>query len=255
MNINSVISNRYHTYTISEQKTMDRYKKTAQTAHGKLDSLEISFEAYALQNSDENISATSGTDALGITKGSKENTFIIHFSDSAMVSRAISRGYITVNGVDIQLSDKVKKQLAEVDEQAQTDREKAYSEYIMQHDLAVARQQGDTLRQAYKNMMQAFEIAAKVANGYQVSSEERKKLMETSPELYAMAMAAAATAEKKQDKADRAVNTDGTESAADETQGVSWSDFEWKSYETQMGVSMEETPLIENISEGELRLS
>ena len=64
---------------------------------------EIISEAYELQNNDEKISAASGKDTLGITRGDKENTFVIHFSDSAMVSRAISRGYITVNGMDIEL--------------------------------------------------------------------------------------------------------------------------------------------------------
>lgn len=78
------------------------------------------------------MSATSGKDTLGITRGDRENTFVIHFSDSAMVSRAVSRGYITVNGVDIKLSDEVKKQLTNVNKQAQTDREKAYNKYIMQ---------------------------------------------------------------------------------------------------------------------------
>ena len=45
-----------------------------------------------------------------------------------MVSRAVSRGYITVNGMDIELSDEVKKQLTDVNRQAQADREKAYRE-------------------------------------------------------------------------------------------------------------------------------
>ena len=29
---------------------------------------------------------------MGITKGDKENSYIVHFSDSAMVSRAVARG-------------------------------------------------------------------------------------------------------------------------------------------------------------------
>ena len=35
---------------------------------------------------DKKITATSGKDVLGITKGDKENSYIVHFSDSAMVS-------------------------------------------------------------------------------------------------------------------------------------------------------------------------
>ena len=45
-----------------------------------------------------------------ITKGDKENSYIVHFSDSAMVSRAVARGYVTVNGADVekQYNDAIK---------------------------------------------------------------------------------------------------------------------------------------------------
>lgn len=48
------------------------------------DTIEISEEAYAAQQ-DNQMTATSGEDILGISKGDKENTFIIHFADSEMV--------------------------------------------------------------------------------------------------------------------------------------------------------------------------
>lgn len=124
MNINHVINNAYkYTNTISEQKALNIYKETYRPVSKKMDSLEISSEAYELQN-DEKISATSGKDILGITRGNKENNFVIHFSDSAMVSRAVSRGYITVNGINIELSDKIKEHLTNVNKQVQTDRKK-----------------------------------------------------------------------------------------------------------------------------------
>ena len=59
-----------------------------------------------------------------------------------------------------------------------------------------------------------------------VSSKETKKLMEKSENM-----------------------SNGT------VQGVSWSDFEWKSFETQMTVIMEKTPVIENVTEAEISLS
>ncbi len=255
MNINPVINSGHNrTNTMYRQKALDRYKETYKSVSQKMDSLEISSEAYELQNSNEKISATSGKDTLGITKGDKENTFVIHFSDSAMVSRAISRGYITVNGVDIELSDEVKKQLANVNKQAQADREKAYNEYIMQHELAVAKQQSEALSKAYGDMSEAFEIVAKISKGGKVSSQEAKKLMETNPGLYAMAMVAAAMSEKRAAQSEiESINEEGAENISNETaQGVSWSDFEWKSYETQMTVLMEKTPVIEGVAEGEI---
>ncbi len=126
------------------QKHYPRYLSSA-----RIDSVEISSEAYKLQEGLTKMSARSGKDNLGITKGNSENSYLIHFKDSAMVSRAISRGVITVNGEDIQLSEDVKNQLASVDKEAEAKREAAYEEYIMQHDMAVAKQQGDSLRKAF----------------------------------------------------------------------------------------------------------
>lgn len=258
MNINPVINNGYNrTNIMYRQNALDRYKETYKLVSPKMDSLEISSEAYELRNNDERISATSGKDTLGITKGDKENTYVIHFSDSAMVSRAISRGYITVNGVDIELSDEVKKQLTNVNKQAQADREKAYNEYIMQHELAVAKQQSEALSKAYGDMSEAFEIAAKISKGGKVSSQEAKKLMEMNPDLYAMAMAAAAMSEKRAEQSEiESINEEGAENISNETvKGVSWSDFDWKSYETRMTILMEKTPVIEGVAEGEISLS
>lgn len=258
MNINPVINNGCNrTNTIYRQKALGRYKETYKSVFQKMDSLEISSEAYELRNNDEKISATSGKDTLGITRGDKENTFVIHFSDSAMVSRAISRGYITVNGVDIELPDEVRKQLTNADKQAQADREKAYNEYIMQHELAVVKQQSEALSKAYRDMSEAIEIAAKISKGGKVSSQEAKKLMETNPNLYAMAMAVAAMSEKRAGQSEiESIDEEGTENISNETaQGVSWSDYEWKSYETQMTVLLEKTPVIEGVAEGEISLS
>lgn len=50
-----------------------------------------------------------------ITKGDKENSYIVHFSDSTMVSRAVARGYVTVNGADVELTEDTKQQLSKTD--------------------------------------------------------------------------------------------------------------------------------------------
>lgn len=50
-----------------------------------------------------------------ITKGDKENSYIVHFSDSAMVSRAVARGYVTVNGKEVELTEDTKQQLSKTD--------------------------------------------------------------------------------------------------------------------------------------------
>lgn len=258
MNINSIVSNLYNSQNTSAtiHRTEEKSTATNQAVTIKTDSVEISSAAYELQGKKENMSASSGKDTLGISKGDGYNDYVIHFSDSAMVSRAISRGYITVNGVDIQLSDDVKNQLTAIDKQAQADRLTAFNQYIMEHEMAVAQQQGETLASAYKDMSEAIKIAAKISSGGKVSSSDMKKLMEINPQLYAMAMALRIMSEGQEKQ-------NGTEMASEEksaedndiVQGVNWSDFEWKSYDTQMTVSMNGSPAVENIKEGEISLS
>ena len=58
-----------------------------------------------------------------------------------MVSRAVARGYITVNGADLELTEDTKRQLLKVDKEASAAIEKAYQDYVMQHEMAVAKQQ------------------------------------------------------------------------------------------------------------------
>ena len=253
MNINSVICNRYDSIGMAAgEKASARYKETGLSVSSKKDLLEISSGAYGMQNK-KAISAVSGKDILGITIGNKENVFIIHFSDSAMVSRTVSRGYITVNGIDVELSDEVKKQMTEVDKQAESDRENAYNKYVIQHELAVAKQQSEAWKKVYSDLYEAIEIAAKISNGEQVSSEEMKKLIETDPKLYAMAKAAAAMSRRKEGHSKKESSDVDTEEHLSEEQAkdVSWSDFNWNSYETQVSILMEEKPEVIGVSEGE----
>jgi hypothetical protein len=106
------------------------------------DALEISKEAYNLQSKNENVVVKSGKDYLG-GSWSADNVLVIHFTDSAIVSRTVQRGYITIDGVRVDLSEDVKKSLLETDEQAQEDRENAFWLNYIQHNMEVAEQQGE----------------------------------------------------------------------------------------------------------------
>ena len=79
------------------------------------DTLQISDEGYRMQKDSQRMSATSGSDTLGISKGTSDNEYVVHFSDSAMVNRAVSRGYITINGKVLELSNETKEALKNVD--------------------------------------------------------------------------------------------------------------------------------------------
>ena len=125
----------------------------------------------------EKITATSGKDVLGITKGDKENSYIVHFSDSAMVSRAVARGYVTVNGKEVELTEDTKQQLLKTDKEASAAREKAYQDYVMQHEMAVAKQQSEAWRKALDGVPDSLRMLLEINNTENVPeySEKQKK--------------------------------------------------------------------------------
>ena len=218
MNVNSVYHKRQDTY-IGTQSV--KKLKLAESKKSDLDSVEISSKAHK----EEKMMATSGKDTLGITKGDKDNSYVIHFSDSAMVSRAVSRGYITVNGKNIELSEETKQKLKRTDEQAKTAREKAYNEYVMQHEMAVAKQQSEAWKKALGELPEGLKMLLEVnTEGDRISEQSGKQKLQYDNAL------------KAYDSANG---------------GVSWSQFEWKTYDTQMTVAFEDTVKVEDISMGE----
>lgn len=279
---NGIYQQNANSAVVTDKKTNnENYKNTSEMR----DTIEISSKAYHMQADNEQISAGSCKDTLKVTKGNKENTYIIHFSDSAIVSRTISRGYITVNGTKIDLSDEVRKQLQETDKRAETDRMQAYNKYIMQHELAVAHQQSEAYRKLSDDTSRAILIMARIQNGQKISSSEEKELMQFNPQLYTMAKNTAAMAKNTVAMANNtaaiAKNTAAIAKNAAATpkqhykqvkihkkedipnhyykynnvQGVEWSQFEWKTYESQMTVSLEDTVEIQGISENSVTLN
>lgn len=218
MNVNSVYYKQQETYIGTQ---LVKKLKETETQKSDLESVEISAKNYKT----EKMTATSGKDTLGITKGDKDNSYVIHFSDSAMVSRAVSRGYITVNGINIELSEETKQKLKKTDEQAKAAREKAYNEYVMQHEMAVAKQQSEAWKKALGELLEGLKILLEVnTESDRVSEQSGKQRLQ-----YANAL-------KAYD------STNG---------GVSWSQFEWKTYDTQMTVALADTAKVEDISMGE----
>lgn len=218
MKITGILSN-YNLYSARKDKSTENIvgtrvqERTAGEVSGDSndgDTLKISTAAYELNAASEKMTAVSGKDELEITKGNKPNSYVVHFADSAIVSRAVSRGHINVNGFDIELSDDIKRQLLAVDKQANADREKAYANYVMQHDMAVAKQQAEAISKAFSTMEQFLKIIAEQP------------------------------AEKHADHS---------------SEGVSWSQFDWKGFDTQMTISFGDTIEIESISEGQKMLS
>ena len=124
--------------------------------------------------------------------------------------------------MELTLSDETKQQLLKTDKQAQADREKAYNEYIMQHEIAVAKQQSEAWKKAFGSMPTGLMQLLEQSKGVNEEAAKRNKQYDNAIKAYGC--------------------TNG---------GVSWSQFEWKTYDTQMTVSVEDTVNVEHISEGE----
>ena len=124
--------------------------------------------------------------------------------------------------MELKLSDETKQQLLKTDKQAQADREKAYNEYIMQHEIAVAKQQSEAWKKAFGSMPIGLMQLLEQSKGVNEEAAKRNKQYDNAIKAYGC--------------------TNG---------GVSWSQFEWKTYDTQMTVSVEDTVNVEHISEGE----
>lgn len=162
---------------------------------GLRDSVEISDTAYKKFKESGELKASSGKDELRITRGDNENEVVVHFDDSALVNRAVSRGYITINGKDIALHDETKTALQNADKEAEQMRRKAFTSYVMEHEAAVAKQQGEAWAKAYEELNDSL----------------LSKLLEP----------------------------DSTDSQEDVPEGVSWSDFDWKTYNVSMDISLD----------------
>lgn len=237
----------------------EKYAQAYRKAGGTTDTIELSTEALEMQAEQvQEMSATSGKDTLGITRGKDKNSYIIHFYDSAMVNRAISRGYITVNGKDIVLSDEIKSQLSKIDNQAQKDREAAYQQYISEYNLKVARQQSEVWESEVKRMSQAAAIMAKMSSGAKVSGADEQFLMKYNPEMYAMAKCVSMMAARKEHQKEKRISEDfegDKQKKADEPTGDTWSTCEWKYYETTMEVTLDYPPGANNVTKNEIILN
>jgi len=211
MNINQIYSNQQNTHTLAVSGNQSNNIKTGLKKRKR--------------DTGEKMTATSGKDTLGITKGDKDNSYVILFADSAMVSRAVHRGYITVNGRDFQLSEETKQQLLKTNKQAQAEREKAYQKYVMQHEMAVAKQQSESVERALEK---AFGSTTDIVDIFDIifGKTVRPKQYENAVKAYK--------------------NTQ---------EGVSWSQFEWKGYDTRMKLDVGNTIKVEDISIGEIILN
>ena len=110
-----------------------------------------------------------------------------------------------------------------ISKEASTAREKAYQDYVMQHEMAVAKQQSEAWRKALDGVPDSLRMLLEINNTENVPEYSEKQ-------------------KKQYNDAIKAYDHTGN--------GVSWSQFEWKTYDTQMTVTFEDSVKVEGISKG-----
>ncbi|MGN0613797.1 MAG: hypothetical protein ACI4JB_07840 [Porcipelethomonas sp.] len=183
--LTGLYSRRTGGVTAAEDEKQIQSGSQSDTAAARTDSVAISSQGIRFISGDGRITVSSGSDILEAEMKS-DKTVSVYFSDSAMVSRAVKRGYIEINGNKTALSDEVKKELIRTDKQAQKARESAFAYYNTRHNMAVAQQQSNAVNKQINSDIQAFSTAAKMSRGSQVSHEEESQLLKSDPEMYFM---------------------------------------------------------------------
>lgn len=230
--------------------------RKAEKAVNNTDTVEISRAGQALNQSAAETQESAPRIAFGVFRKNGANQLTVSFDNMAIASRAVKQGYIEVDGKRVDLSDDVKKRLAATSQEIQKARERVAMENAMRHNAAVARQQGDAMKQATDKMTRAVNTASRIMHGKKVSPADEKELMETNPELYAVVKNAAELAKhrRKQDDAeDERVSAANDEARAREAEPKDYSveEVEMPRVEVQMDISFEgDTPKVLSVGAG-----
>ena len=254
MNIRSVFLNYFNNHITKKfdtDKALSSYTAAYRKNLSKSDTVEISSDGYEMQAKSDNINASSGKDELGITKGETPNSYVIHFDNVALANRTVSRGYINVNGNNIQLSDDMKEKILKTSEEAFKANEKAIIQYVMQYNAIVARQQSDVLSNELKRMSRAMSVMSKMSSGRKVSEADKQFLAKYDPEMYAMAISAAMMA-KRQEKQEEKILAENCEESNEQTLSEDYAkeleDLKCEYTETTLSVSFEDGIVLGDVS-------
>ena len=218
------------------------------------DTAEISAAALRLQEKDSVTQADESVsmDWLNITdRGNGKYT--AHFTSAFDISRVLKLGYIMVNGQKVMLDKQQKKELHAAGKQMEKDRQNVMNQYMMEQQLASARQSSDSWKKSAQQQSRVLATAMRIMHGRNVSVTDEKELAEASPELYSMAKSAS-TLEKikenqRQREEDRKVSEENDRQREWESEPRDYSApplSSYPTYETQIGL---------DFSSGEAKIS
>lgn len=95
--------------------------------------------------------------------------------------------------------DKLTLSLEKIDEEYETlqnSMDEVLERQMMLENIKNAKEQGDSMAEAYEDMAKCMEIARRIASGAKVPAKDAKKLMEFSSEMYMLAVNEAMMARK-----------------------------------------------------------
>ena len=163
----------------------------------KKDEVSVSDAAKKLQ-AKGNQGTTEGLRILD--SDMEKGSYSVRFDNTAYVYQALKRGSIIVNGNEILLDDTTKEKLEKSADKVFKAQESAIMMAAAEHNAMVAEQQGEAIRKQMKEEQKLMEIAMRIMKGGKVPPQDEKKLAEGNPEMYQMAMSAAATLKEKDGK-------------------------------------------------------
>lgn len=227
------------------------------------DKVEISPDGRELQQAERKQNAATAKNesadviSFGTSRIGSGNKFVLSFSDTNMVSRAVEQGYIELNGQRIGLTDVVKKLMLATSKKIQAERQAVSMQNMLMYEAANSRRNSDAMQEAGAKMTRTMKTAARIMHGKKVSPADEKELMEFNKDLYTMAKSAAALAKyrrkKDDDEDDEKISAANDAARAKEAEPKDYSvkEIEMPKTETQLTVSLEgDAPQVLSVGAG-----
>ncbi|MBO5652272.1 MAG: hypothetical protein J5908_12435 [Selenomonas sp.] len=226
-------------------------QKVAETAgEGWQDAVEISSDGYALKAQERETEAAA---VCSYTRIGDSGRYRLQFANTAMISRAVKQGYVTVEGQRVDLSDEVKKQLIAAGKEIDGVRKRISAHNFLLHEAANAQQSRDAMQEESEKMSRVMQTASRIMHGRKVSPADEKELMEFNKDLYAMAKNAAALEKyrhKHDDREDERISAENERARerAAEPKDYSVEETPMPNMTTEMTVDLEgEMPQIDDV--------
>lgn len=112
---------------------------------------------------------------------------------------------------------------------------------ILEHDLAVSRQQSDAWKKQAQSQNRAMNTATRMMKERKVSQDDEKELAQMFPELYRLAKVAAAMEKIKEDQEDRKISEENARQREEENTPKDYSvpqAGDYPTYSTDVNVEM-----------------